>query len=83
MKVFAEPITLRFVAEVQSIRNVYDFDPGVNVQVGDQISGQFTFEPDDGSNSISDNSLTVVQPFSGKLIIDGVPLETPDASPGI
>ena len=86
MSAMAKPITLQFEAEVGIFINHDMIDIGIDVMVGDRITGQFSFEPASGSNGSNDGGysepvggggvLEVHQPFSSSLEINGVSLAT-------
>ena len=67
----ATPVTFQFEAEVSDKAESIPFDSGLAVNIGDVISGSFTFQPEVAPGQ---QSLEAVQPFSSSLLIDGVSL---------
>ncbi len=49
----AAPVTLAFEAQIHKVFPGIPFDSGIEFTEGDVISGQFTFEPDDGDGGMS------------------------------
>lgn len=64
----AEPVTFQFEAEIDRLSGT-PFDSGIEFAEGDVISGQFTFEPDDGNG---DKFFEATQPYDFLLNINGV-----------
>jgi len=71
----AAPVTFAFEATVDSISPGASFDSAIDLEEGDVITGQFTFEPDPGDGS---SSLVVNQPYNFTVNINGVELSTAD-----
>jgi hypothetical protein len=69
----ATPLTLLFDAEVRHISPGIPFDSGLNVQVGDTVSGMLQFHPKATGGSF----LEVVEPFLAQIFVDGKTLTTP------
>ncbi len=65
----AAPVTLRFDATIQTIFPGIPFDSGIEFELGDAITGQFTFEPAVGDGSMR---FVATQPYGFSLNLDGI-----------
>jgi hypothetical protein len=74
---YAGPVTLRFEATIHSVERTPSFDSGIDVAVGDVITGQFTFDPT--IKDPADLWHVVVQPYQAVLNIDGHQFQTPNS----
>lgn len=66
---YAAPITLRFKAEITTLAQGIPFDPGIVLDVGEEIEGVFTFTPSAGSGG---SSFHAIQPHSFALSVNGL-----------
>jgi len=69
----AAPVTFVFEATVDFISPGASFDSEIDLEEGDVITGQFTFEPNAGDGS---SALVVNQPYNFTVNINGVELST-------
>jgi len=80
----AAPVTFAFEAEITTVSRGIPFDSGVDIAVGDTISGQFTFDPledcaeFDGPGQPLGGLCETTQPFSFSVEIDGATFRTSD-----
>jgi hypothetical protein len=74
---YAGPVTFRFEATVHSVERNLSFDSGIDVAIGDVITGQFTFNP--AIKDPADLWHAVVQPYQAVLNIDGHQFQTPNS----
>jgi hypothetical protein len=71
----AAPLTFRFDAQISRLSLGSPFDLPFEFQLGDTISGKFTFEPGPGVE-INDVAVVAEQPLPFEFNIDGVRLPT-------
>jgi len=71
----AAPVTFAFEAMVDSVSTGASFNSEIDLEEGDVITGQFTFEPNTGDGS---PSLVVDQPYNFTVNINGVDISTAD-----
>lgn len=71
----ATPITLQFEAEIATIIDHNMIDLGIDLNVGDRVTGQFSFKPQQGGGP-GTNFIEFEQPFSGNVEINGASLTT-------
>lgn len=71
----AAPVTLQFQAEIVGVSVGNPFDLPLAYQIGDIISGSFTFDPDLGM-VLGDNAIAASQPFSLEFDINGTVVGT-------
>lgn len=78
------PITLAFEAEIVSVFDTVPFDAGVSFEVGDKVTGRFSFEPDDvGGGSAPLTAFKAEQATRLFVSVNGVEFSTPDEATGI
>jgi len=83
VEVLAAPVTLQFEAEIVRVLDTVPFDAGVSFDVGDTITGQFSFVPDEiggGSESGQPNSFESQQTTRAFINVNGVEFQTPDTT---
>ncbi len=76
LPVTAAPVTFRFEATIDTVFDTIPFVSGIDVAVGDSISGMFSFEPEEANGN---QSLEIVQPYVASIHVDGKNLVTPSS----
>lgn len=85
-QVRAAPVTLAFEAEIVRVFDTVPFDAGVSFDLGDRVTGRFTFEPDEvGGGGIPGIPTAFESQQSGRafITVNGVEFSTPEAATGI
>jgi len=69
----AAPVTFAFKASVDSISSGASFDSEIDLTVGDEITGRFTFDPNAGDGN---SPFEVIQPYAFSVVFNGVKLSS-------